>query len=66
MWGEYETSEGKVGAVSINYDLSKAKRDDKTYNNETLDEVHKLLKKLIQIKIHFSIFLIVHFLLKET
>lgn len=72
MWGEYETSEGKVGAVSIDYGHSKAKRgdkkqikmglgtangivvdakvlsgnmDDKTYNNQTLDEVNELLKK---------------------
>lgn len=72
MWGEYETSEGKVGAVSIDYGYSKAKRedkkqikmglgtangivvdakvlsgnmDDKAYNNETLEEVDKLLER---------------------
>jgi transposase len=29
MWGEYETPEGKVGTVSINFGYSKNKREDK-------------------------------------
>ena len=29
MWGEYETPEGKLGAISINFGHSKQKREDK-------------------------------------
>lgn len=29
MWGEYETPEGKAGAISINFGYSKDKREDK-------------------------------------
>ena len=72
MWGEYETTEGKSGAISIDFGHSKDKRndkkqikmgigtangivvdakvldgntDDRTYNGETLDEVHELLER---------------------
>lgn len=72
MWGEYDTPEGTVGEVSINFGHSKQKRndkkqikmgigtangiivdakvlsgnmDDKTYNNENLDDVVELLKR---------------------
>lgn len=72
MWGEYESTEGKVGAISITFGHSKQKRtdkkqikmgigvangiivdakvlsgnvDDKTYNNENLDDVDAVLEK---------------------
>ena len=72
MWGEYESTEGKVGAISITFGHSKQKRedkkqikmgvgvangiivdakvlsgnvDDKTYNNENLDDVDSVLER---------------------
>ena len=72
MWGEYESTEGKVGAISITFGHSKQKRedkkqikmgvgvangiivdakvlsgnvDDKTYNNENLDDVDAVLER---------------------
>ena len=72
MWGEYESSEGKVGTISITFGHSKQKRedkkqikmgigvangiivdakvlsgnvDDKTYNNENLDDVDSVLER---------------------
>jgi transposase len=72
MWGEYETLEGKLGAISIDFGHSKQKRedkkqiklgigtangviidakvlsgnkDDKTYNNENLDDVNSVIER---------------------
>lgn len=72
MWGEYETTDGKIGAISIDFGHSKQKRedkkqiklgigtangvivdakvlsgnkDDKTYNNENLDDVHSVIER---------------------
>ncbi|WP_160357904.1 IS1634 family transposase, partial [Clostridium chromiireducens] len=72
MWGQYETEEGKIGEISIDYGYSKDKRndkkqikigigtangivvdakvlsgntDDKTYNNDAIDDVNEVLAK---------------------
>lgn len=72
MWGEYDTPDGKIGAISINFGHSKQKRedkkqiklgigtangvivdakvlsgnkDDKTYNNENLDDVNSVIER---------------------
>lgn len=72
MWGEYETTEGKLGVISIDFGHSKQKRedkkqiklgigtangvivdakvlsgnkDDKTYNNENLDDVNSVIER---------------------
>ena len=72
MWGEYESTEGKVGSISITFGHSRQKRedkkqikmgigvangiivdakvlsgnvDDKTYNNENLDDVASVLER---------------------
>lgn len=72
MWGEYETKDGKVGVISIDFGHNKQKRDDKkqikmgigvadgiiidaivlsgdkddkTYNEENLDEVKDVLHR---------------------
>lgn len=72
MWGQYETEEGKIDEISIDYGYSKDKRndkkqikigigtangivvdakvlsgntDDKTYNNDAIDDVDEILKK---------------------
>ena len=80
MWGEYDTPEGKLGAISINFGHSKQKRedkkqiklgvgtangviidakvlsgnkDDKTYNNENLDDVNSVIERFDMDKDNF-------------